>query len=368
MQENQNTKLWHALYETPGVGEGTILKLMRAFPNPENALGSNSDTLTKTGLAAREQSALCNSQNVLRKADESWEDLQKQNISVTSIQEGTYPKLLKEIPDPPPLLYSKGDLSIFDSYPVIAIVGTRKPTDYGRHVTQKLSEEFARAGLVIVSGLALGLDAVAHRGALEARGLTAAVLGNGLNEKCMAPRNHLMLSRSIVNNGGCLISEFPPNTQASAGTFPMRNRIVAGLTLGTIVVEAAEKSGTLITARLALEYNREVFAVPGSILSPLSQGANKLLKKGAHAITSSQDVLDILSLSKEQVSECSPLPDTLSQEEKSILNALSAGPLSIQELVKQTTFTASVLNAHLTMLELNGFIKDVGNGKYIKNF
>jgi DNA processing protein len=281
---NPKTQLLHSIYSLPGFGEMSLRKIANTFESAEEILSASPEKLREIGILPRSAGVFLTHRNTLN-ISADWEVLQKNKISVFAPDDPGYPPLLREIPDAPPLLYVRGSASALLSRPCVAIVGTRKPTDYGRHITRTLARELSHAGVVVVSGLALGLDAEAHQSTIEAQGVTVAVLGNGLLKKHIAPRNNIALAESIIAHGGSLVSELSPDTPASVGTFPMRNRIIAGLSTATVVVEAGEKSGTLITARLALEYNRDVFAVPGSILSPLSQGANRLLKAGAHPVT-----------------------------------------------------------------------------------
>lgn len=358
------TKLLHTIYSLEGFGETSLRKLDDAFQSAEAILSASREQFEQAGISPKAIRIFFD-QKERFDIDCDWEALQQQKISVYSQGDSEYPKLLKEIPDAPPLLYLRGDIEALNTKPCIALVGTRKPTDYGRHITRTLARELSGAGIVVVSGLALGLDAEAHAETVSAHGLTVAVLGSGLGKGRIAPQTNVPLARRIVASGGALVSEFPPDTPASIGTFPLRNRIIAGLTLGTIVVEAGEKSGTLITARLALEYNREVFAVPGSILSPLSQGANRLLKSGAHPVTCTQDILDILALTSHEKNSENPISQTnLSPEDTHILNALSSGPLTSQELSQRTQLSPSTINTRLTLLEIQGCITDIGGGKY----
>lgn len=362
---NTKTKLLHSIYSLEGFGEASLRKIAQSFQTDEEILSASPEHLHNIGISSKSAAIFLSRKNNLD-VNADWETLQKNNISVFSFDDLEYPPLLREIPDAPPLLYVRGSIKILLSKPCVAIVGTRKPTDYGRHITRTLARELARADVVVISGLALGLDAEAHQSTLAAQGLTVAVLGNGLLKKHIAPRNNASLAESILQHNGALISELSPDTPASVGTFPLRNRIIAGLSLATIVVEAGEKSGTLITARLALEYNREIFAVPGSILSPLSQGANHLIKEGAHPVTSTQDILDILSLSRQpDTPPKTTSSDTLSPEDTQILNVLSSGPIYAQEIASRIHLSPSIINIRLTLLEIRGFIHDIGGGKYI---
>lgn len=365
------TQLLHSLYSLPGFGETSLRKIAAGFPRAEDILNATREDFLRLGIGAKTTQIFFDRKSSLD-TEYDWEILQRQNIRACSQDDPDYPKLLKEIPDAPPLLYVRGNVSVLNDRPCVAIVGTRKPTDTGRHITQMLARELAHAGVVVVSGLALGLDAEAHLGAIHAHGITVATLGNGLLDARIAPRTNFPIAKRILETNGALVSEFPPNTPASVGTFPMRNRVIAGLCLATVIVEAGEKSGTLITARLALEYNREVFAVPGSILSPLSQGANRLLKDGAHPVTATQDILDVLTLHTQTFPEQNPSsPEqkqankNLSPEDIRILNALSAGPLDSNAVSRTLNLSPAIVNTRLTLLEIQGCIRDIGGGKYL---
>lgn len=294
-----------------------------------------------------------------------WEKLKKENISVTTINNEDYPQPLREIPTAPFLLYSKSNQNLdLNSSPMISIVGSRKITSYGKQVAYRLAYDLAKAGITIVSGMALGVDAIAHRGALGAEGKTVAVLGSGLNDDKIGPRTNFQLSRKIMSSGA-LVSDFHPETTSSAGTFPARNRIMAGMTLGTIVIEAAQKSGTLITANLALDFNREIFAVPGSIFSPMSQGSNKLIQAGAKLVSNAQDVLEELGLESFQEKKLKKQNQARSNEEELILKVLKQEPCHVDKIIKITKLNSNVIISNLTMLEIKGIVKNIGGNTYI---
>lgn len=233
-----------------------------------------------------------NSQWQIRDLDREMEMLNKQLIKIILIEDKNYPKLLKEIDSPPFLLYVKGKLDCLNQ-PSLAVVGTRRPTEYGRRVVNKLVPEIAQK-LIIVSGLARGIDAAAHRACLESCGKTVAVLGHGFDQ--IYPPENRFLSEAIVAAGGALVTEYPLNSPIDKNNFPLRNRIIAGLSLGTLVVEAGEKSGTKITAGFAADYGREVFCVPGSINSPASVGPAQLIQEGAKLVTKAEDIMEELNL------------------------------------------------------------------------
>lgn len=272
-----------------------------------------------------------------------------------------YPKKLTHIHNPPEVLYCRGNMSLLDSE-CIAIVGTRKLTSYGKEAAYNISRQLAEKGFTIVSGLAMGIDAVAHQATLSVRGKTIAVLGTGVSDKTIYPKVNFKLSQDILKNDGLIISEYAADEPGFKSNFPQRNRIISGLSKGTVVIEADEKSGSLITARLALEQNRDVFAVPGSIFSKRSVGPNKLIQKGAKAIMSAQDIIDEYQFVLD-------LPQPLSthkEAEDNILDILNkTRPISVDELNKKLKISISDIMSSLSLLELDGKIKLL-NGKYLK--
>jgi len=273
-----------------------------------------------------------------------------------------YPESLKQIADPPEKLYVWGNLEILVR-PALAIVGSRKPSDYGIRATTYLTRAL-REYFIIVSGLAYGIDTVALTEAAAVTGRAAAVVGSGLDRASFYPASNWHLAEQIVAAGGMIISEYPPGTPPLKHHFPARNRIIAGLSLGTVVVEAAEKSGALITADLALQFNREVFAVPGSIFAAEAIGVNRLIKDGAQIITGFQDVLDSFGLTASggQAQLTIDLPD----DERTIINILSeqTNGLSINELSAVVQLDTAKVSSTLTMMEIKGIVKNVGAGKF----
>jgi DNA processing protein len=271
-----------------------------------------------------------------------------------------YPRLLKEIYDPPKELFFLGEIKAEENLP-LAIVGTRKVSNYGKQVTIELGRSLARAGFTIVSGLALGVDGLAHQAAIDVKARTIAVLGCGLDK--IYPPNHKKLAEKIITQGGLIISEYPPGTPPLKHHFPTRNRIIAGLSLGVLVIEAPETSGALITARYALEQNREVFAVPGNIFNQNSIGTNQLIKLGAKLVTKPEDIFETfnLDLPKKQKKEIKPA----NKEEEAILKVLSDEPISIDEIVKQSGLNTSIVSSTLIMMEISGKVKNLGGGQYI---
>lgn len=271
-----------------------------------------------------------------------------------------YPTLLGQIACPPKQLYVAGQLP---DLPAIAIVGTRKVSDYGKQVTYRLSYDLAKAGFVIISGLALGVDTIAHQAALDANGRTIAVLGNGLDE--IYPRTNRSLATQIIKTGGGVISEYDPGTQPFKSNFPARNRIIAGLSLATIVTEAESKSGSLITANFALQQDRTVMAVPGSIFNPRSTGPNNLIKSGALAITSAVDVLAELGFSSPTLAPKPVRAD--SDEEATILALISQGVATNQALIEQSGLEAAQFAHVISLMEITGKVRNLGAGQWVNN-
>jgi DNA processing protein len=272
-----------------------------------------------------------------------------------------YPVLLNVIPDPPAVLFWRGDLGRFLASPSVAVIGSRRCTQYGRKVARTLSQDFARAGVGVVSGLARGIDGEAHLGALDAGGRTLAVLGNGPD--IIYPPEHAKLAARIIANG-VLLSEYPPGTEPARFRFPERNRLISGLALGLVVVEAGSRSGTMITVATALEQGREVFAVPGEVTRALSMGTNMLLRDGAGVVITSQDVLGPLGLAAPAADAA---PDRVLPSEGAagaIVKALSDGALHLDGILAATGETCGTLREELLQLELNGIVEKRPGGFY----
>jgi len=352
-------KIILALNAHPKIGSQTLKKLLLSVDNPEKIW-----KLSRAELSRRLEPKLL---DILFEAREKYnpeqefEKITKYDVGYVTIYDKEYPYLLKEIPDAPVILYMKGDSSVLHD-PAVAVVGSRKYTEYGASVAQKLTKSLASNSLTIVSGLALGIDAVAHQATLDVSGITIGVLGCGLDR--VYPVSNYNLGKSIIEKGGAIISEFSLGTPPTNYNFPIRNRIIAGLSLGTLVIEAAENSGSLITAGLALEYNREVFAVPGNIDSPMSYGTNKLIKDGAIPVTEVGDVLRVLNIEekKNEAKAKEIFPEN--ENEAKVFEILKNGEKSGDELIKLSKFNVIELNSILTMMELKGLIKNIGGGRY----
>lgn len=271
-----------------------------------------------------------------------------------------YPELLKKIPDPPKVLYFRGELK--KDEPCFGVVGTRRYSSYGKQATLDIVGDLAQAGVVIVSGLAPGIDTFAHIACLEKGGKTIAILGTGLDKKSIYPQSNLKLAEEIVKSGGCLLSELEPRIHGSKITFPKRNRIISGISQGVLVVEAKQKSGSLITANYAFGQNRKVFAVPGPIYSSNSKGSNWLIKRGAKLVDSADDILQELNLNAATRSQ--KYNENLTPEEKLVIQVLSEESLYVDKIIEKTKLNANIAVSTLSLLEIKGKIRNLGGNVY----
>lgn len=277
-----------------------------------------------------------------------------------SIDDKEYPKLLKGIKDPPEILYVIGEILSDDS--CFATVGTRRFSPYGKQVALEIAGDLTDAGLTVVSGLAPGIDTFAHGAAVERGKRTIAVLGTGLDERSIYPQSNMKLAREILKTGGCLISEYPPGTPGSRFTFPQRNRIISGLSLGTLVIEAKQKSGALITANYAFSQKRKVFAIPGSIHSLNSKGCHYLIKKGAKLVDNANDILQELNLPTKSTRP--GLIEMDAGEENLILDSLKQRPLYIDKIIEKTKLPTATIASTLAILEIKGKVRNLGRNIY----
>lgn len=358
---------WAGLASFPKFGPARLARLAHRFSSGEQALGASRAELE----AARIEPGVIDEFLAWRprlSLDALAATLEREQLSLLLLGDADYPARLAAVYQPPFLLYARGEVR--QEEPAIAIVGARKFTSYGRQVALELAEELARGGLTIVSGLALGIDAIAHEAALEAGGRTIAVLGSGLDRGSLYPSQHRRLADRIVERGGLLLSEFPPGTPPLPHHFPQRNRIIAGLAVATLVIEAAPKSGSLITAQLALEQGREVLAVPGSIYSPLSAGTNQLIKQGATPVTGSGDVWDALDFKdlNQYIDRhaATASPAGLGADEQTVFELLSVEAQHIEQIIKLSGLAAASANAALSLLEIKGLARNVGGMQYIR--
>jgi DNA processing protein len=356
----EQLKFWLALLRAPGVGSKTFLSTLASY-SPDQLFSQSHATLSALGLKQKSIDYIKSPDWELIENDIYWVN-QSENAVVT-FYDPLYPAQLKEIDNPPPLLFTRGNIKLL-SQPQISIVGSRNPSPPGYQTAIDFAQSLAQFGFTITSGLALGIDAASHQGALNVEGHTVAVTGTGLDR--VYPARNKDLATKIADTG-LLISEFPPGTTAKANHFPRRNRIISGLCIGLLVVEAAKKSGSLITARMALEANREVFAIPGSIHNPLARGCNALIKEGAKLVENTQDILEELGEYNQQpeASKQETAKTTLDLEQQNLLNLIMFSPTSVDWLVEKSEFSVEVVSSMLLMLELQGSIATTPGG-YIR--
>lgn len=356
-----------ALHSIDGLGPIRLKAILAYFKDPKLAWEANINEFQMIGIPRNTIEILVETRRNLN-PDEYLESIKKSGIKWLTIFDRDYPKLLAQIYDPPIVLYYKGEIGNWDEK-AIAVVGTRKMTGYGKVVTEQFTQTLVAAGLTIVSGLARGVDSQAHMSAVRENGQTIAVLGGGLNE--IYPAENKDLADKIIDGHGALISEFPPDNPSLRGNFPSRNRVISGLSLAVLVTEAAEDSGSLITARLALEQGRDVFAVPGPITSSLSKGPIDLIKQGAQPVTDAKEILDELGIDKVQNSTSLRGPEVksdleLSDDEKKILECLGNESMHIDTVCQHLNLPAAKVSAYLLKMELRSLVRNLGSGTYCK--
>lgn len=359
------TPFWLAAMYLPDVGPRKFMRWLALFPNIKSLFTATKDELTAKGFSAEQIKALHTINNKQIDADLLWAS--KNNQHILTLADPDYPSLLKQITDPPLVLFIRGNKSALQ-HPQIAMVGARNATPLGLQTAELLARKLTEAGLTVTSGLALGIDGASHKGALTGKGCTIGVTGTGLNH--VYPRSHKKLVEAIVDNHGAVVSEFPLEAKACAWHFPRRNRIIAALSLGILVVEAALKSGSLITAQHALEFNREVFAVPGSIYNPLTRGCHYLLRQGAKVVESVADIIEELgAYSAIQLPETQGLHGSLSEQpakdHRQILELIEYEITPMDVILLRSGLTAGKVSSILLILELDGYIQSVSGG-YIR--
>jgi DNA processing protein len=368
------------LHRLPHIGAATYTRLVNLFGTPEKALTQPVSKLealvnAETALAIRDFQTHSDKSKVGQRAliDLEWLSCQ-QNVHLISIADAAYPDLLRQTTKAPPLLFVRGDIHPL-SLPQIAIVGSRNPSSGGSENAHRFAEFLASNGFAITSGLALGVDAAAHQGALAAQGKTIAVMGTGLD--LVYPSRHRPLAQQILENGGALVSELPLGSSANAANFPQRNRIISGLSWGVLVVEAAVQSGSLITAKTALQQNREVFAIPGSIHNPLARGCHQLIRQGATLVETGQDIVDqlqgifgyerdklvkMLQKAEKKAELDHKSLDGLTPAEQQLIHAMGYDPVNIDDLVERTNIAVGSVAAQLIGLEIKGYVQQIGAG------
>lgn len=355
--DTQRVRYWLALWRAPGIGAARFRQLLERYSEPQVLFdnpGSCDDPRLISYLRAPDWQGV--------EGDLAW--LQQEGCHLVTCNAPLYPPLLGDICDAPPLLFVRGSPQLLAT-PQVAMVGSRNPTSTGQETARDFAHTLAAAGLVVTSGLALGIDTASHQGAVLGGGQTIAVAGTGLDR--VYPATNRELAHAIIEGGGALVSEFPPGTPPQAGNFPRRNRIISGLSLGTLVVEAALRSGSLITARLAAEQGREVFAIPGSIHNPLARGCHQLIRQGAKLVESAADILEELApqlhaaiaAGSEEGSEAGA---TLDEEYQALLACIGYEATAVDQMVERSGLTAEAVSSMLLLLELQGFIEATAGG------
>ncbi len=369
MSRREDWRYWLALNRVSGVGSRTFISLLDVFGNPADVYSAGVSALRECRLGEQAIEQIREPDWNTVDADLEW--LSQPDRALLCLTDTHYPERLKEIHDPPPLLFVHGDPQVLLT-PQLAMVGSRNPTSGGERTAFEFAREMARYGISITSGMALGIDAASHQGVLSSGGITIAVMGTGLDR--IYPARHKELAEQILENGA-LISEFPPGTRAEAKNFPRRNRIISGMSFGTLVVEAALRSGSLISARHAMEQGREVFAIPGSIHNPLARGCHRLIRQGAKLVESVTDIMEELTellpsrLDFDIDSEAAPGREEESwfdEEYRGLLNTLGHDPMSIDQLVQLSGLTANAVSSMLLVLELKDIVSSQPGGKYIR--
>lgn len=351
---------WVGFNLVRGVGAVRVRNLLDHFGKLEYAWDAPAGALISAGLPAR----VVENFIVVRKQvnlDVVMQRVSDSGVQVITWDDAIYPRRLKEIDQPPPVLFVRGSINVEDDW-AVSVVGTRRVTPYGRQVASEIARYLAQNGVTVVSGLARGVDAIAHQTAMQAGGRTLAILGSGVDT--IYPPEHRKLAEEISHQGA-VISDYPLGTQPESRNFPPRNRIIAGLSLATIVVEAGETSGALITAEFAVEQGRDVFAVPGSILTPQSEGTNRLIEQGARPLLRMSEILESLKLEQIPQKQASRKAIAASPEENRLLSCLTQDPRHIDEICALSGLPIQAVSATLTMMELKGLVTQVGGMNYV---
>lgn len=358
-------KYWVGFSLINGIGAARGNRVVNYFDSMKNAWEASESELVRAGV---EESILKEIVKVRKEInlDLEMKKLEEAGIDLITIKDKNYPKMLKEIYNPPFLLYIRGELKPEDEY-AFAVVGARRCSDYGRQVTKDLVSGLAQNKITVVSGLAAGIDGIAHQTTLSVEGArTIAVLGSGIDDESIYPSENRAIAKQIINGRGALISEYGIGTPPLKQNFPSRNRIISGLSLGVLVVEATETSGSLITGQMALEQGRDVFAVPGSIYNKNASGPNALIKKGAKLVEKVEDILEELNLRNvvEKIEAAEIIPEN--EDEVKVLKCMELESKHIDEIVRETGIGISELNAILTTMEMKGMVRNAGGGNFMK--
>jgi len=353
-------RYWIGFTLVKGVGAVRFQRLLERFGDAESAWKAAPAELAEAGLSLKMIERLV---AVREKADLAriWDQTQSKGIIVLTWLDESYPQRLKEIEQPPPVLYMRGELLPEDTW-AVAIVGTRRVTPYGRQVTEEIASFLAANGVTVISGLARGVDAIAHSAALKAGGRTLAVLGSGV-DRIYPPENRTMAEQMLEH--GAVLSDYAPGTPPESSNFPPRNRIISGLSMAVVVIEAGETSGALITAEFAAEQGREIFAVPGNILAPQSKGTNKLIQQGALPLLSANDIMQALNLTRVGQHKAARKALPADEVEAKLLTAIGEEPRHVDEIRNKTGLPVEKVSATLVMMELKGMVRQVGNMHYV---
>jgi DNA processing protein len=353
-------RYWVGFNLVKGIGAVRLQALLDRFGDLETAWKASLFELAGAGISPKLAERVTKVRASVN-LDEFMAQAEAAGIRILTWLDDEYPQHLKEIDQPPPVLYLRGEITLEDSW-AVAIVGTRAVTPYGRQITEELATVLADNGVTVVSGLARGVDAIAHSAALKAGGRTLAVLGSGV-DKLYPPENRPLAEKIILQ--GAVVSDYVPGTPPESANFPPRNRIISGLSMATVVVEAGDTSGALITAEFAVEQGRDVFAIPGNVYAPQSKGTNRLLQNGAKALLNPQDVLEALDLTRNverrEIRQVIPADAT----EAALLGMLGAEPIHVDAIRNQTGLPIEKVSAALTMMELKGMVRQVGGMNYV---
>ena len=371
MNPSEEIHHWIRLLQVPNIGPQRYQKLLSTFEQPVKVFESSISQIMEAGISKKLAVSIVNQPTESTKADIEWLESGTNNHIIT-FYDHRYPDALKQIDNPPPLLYVQGNPELLTD-PQLAIVGSRNPTQGGKNNAYEFSKYLSSQGLCITSGLALGIDGYSHKGALDAQASTIAVTGTGLDR--VYPAAHHGLAHAISEQGA-IVSEYCIGTPIRAANFPRRNRLISGLSVGVLVVEAAIKSGSLITAHYAMEQGKEVFALPGSIHNPLARGCHHLIREGAKLIETADHILEdltpvltelLVQHDKESVNSQSSTGEEVDSDQRQLLDAMGYDPVPIDQLVLRTGLTIDVVSSILLLLELQGYVSACGSGQYLRN-
>jgi len=357
---NRSKRFWVGFNLVKGIGPVRFKALMDHFGTAQAAWEASPEALEASGLSHKIVKNLLQVRASVD-LDAIWEELAAQDVKLLTWEDEAYPRRLRQLDQAPPLLYLRGELKPEDEW-AVAVVGTRRVTAYGRQVAEELGDYLARNGITVVSGLALGVDGAAHQAALNAGGRTIAVLGNGIDK--VYPPRHRQMAEQIIENGA-LLSDYPLGTMPESHNFPPRNRIISGLSMAVVVVEAGSKSGALITAGFAAEHGREVFAVPGNVYAPQSKGTNRLIRDGAHPLLEFEELLQVLDLAHADEHKTARKVLPADATEAKLFEVLRQEPMHVDEIRKHTDLPIEQVTATLALMELKGLVRQVGGMNYV---